>query len=193
VDKQLDTSGLATKRWVIKARAFGDVGMLLVALAGTPEHVFLGRDGPLMQDRSQAAAGVSLYDASIGRPLDFPFGKPTLILSRWDPATATPDGDAPLFMRKPTGDFGPHEVRTNLIDLAVSGDLLYVSLYRENKVVAFNWKIGEPAQEFPIPRPAGIEIDAAGRLLAATPEGIVRVDPATGQRTVLGAGHVLHP
>ena len=193
VDKQLDANGLATKRWGIHPRIFSDVGMLFVALAATQDGVFLGQDGPFLQDRSHAAAGVSLYEPTAGRPVNFPFGKPTLILSRWDPATAQADGDAPIFMRKPTGDFGPQQAQINLIDLAVGGDLLYASLYREDKVVAFNWKTGLPAAEYPMPHPAGIELDAAGHLFAATPEGVVRVDLATGNRTTLAAGQLLHP
>jgi len=193
VDRHLGDNGQATKRWGIHPRVFNDVGMLTVALAATNDTIFVGQDGPFMNDHSKAAAAVSLYEPTSGRPINFPSGKPTLTLSHWDPTTATADGDAPIFQRKPTGDFGPQQVQTNLIDLAVKGDVLYASLYRENKVVAVNWKTGVTVQEFPMPHPAGLEIDAVGRLLAATPEGIVRIDLASGQRTILGAGQLLHP
>jgi NHL repeat. len=82
-------------------------------------------------------------------------------------------------------DFGPQELGLNLLGIAVSGDILYGSLFLENKVVAVNWRTGERLKEFSLPRPCGIAVNRDGQLIVVSDKRLVLLNPQTGAVTPL--------
>jgi len=176
-----------------------ELGILITALASDGERVFVAQDGKSWggdwaDPKVPNKAGVVLWDARSGKPLNFPFGKRTLLLSEWPdeikPKELQPYERLsiyhPLVARKRAWerfkekDFGPQELGLNLLGIAVLGDLLYGSLFLEDKIVAVNWRTGERLKEFPLPKPCGIAVAKDGKLIAVSGRRLVRLDPKTG-------------
>ncbi len=174
-----------------------ELGILVTAMASDGERLFVAQDGgPWGHKKEQAyKAGIVLWDAKAGKPINFPFGKRTLLLSEWTDAIKPPQlktrkrisvyhpkvPQKRFWQRLRDHDFGPQELGLNLLGLAVRGDMLYASLYLENKVVAANWRTGKTVKAFPVPRPVGLAFARDGGLLAVSGKGVVRIDPASGK------------
>ena len=142
-----------------------EIGMLVQAMATDGQRLFVAQDGDKWGQAKGAPrqAGVVLWEAATGSPVNFPFGKRILLASEYPPK-----GDA-----------------LNLRGIAVAGDLLYASLRLQDKVVAFNWKTGEKVKEYAVAKPCGLAADKQGRVIAASDRQLVRIDPASGQVTTL--------
>ena len=174
-----------------------DIGILITAVAADGERLFVAQDGgPWGHETGKPyRAGVVLWEAKSGRPINFPFGKRTLLLSEWPESIKPPELQTyerlsiyhPLVTRERfwermrDGDHGPQELGLNLLDIAVDGDILYASLYYENKIVAVNWKTGQKVREFPVPKPVGLAASYFGKLYAVSGKTIVHLDPKSGE------------
>jgi hypothetical protein len=194
VEKELDAKGRFRKVWGASPAMHNDVGMMVTALATDGERLFVAQDGPPYgKGREKAFAAVTVYDVRNGRPLSFPTGKPQLPLLEWDARESGAGSAKPLFERRKSGDFGPHQQGANLAGIAVRGDLLFASFLFSNQVVVVNWKTGERVAVFPVEAPAGVAVDASGKVLVAAKSGLVRIDPATGATETLAAGQLSRP
>jgi len=181
-----------------------DIGILVTALASDGEKLFVAQDGKSWggdwaDPKVLNKAGVVLWDTKTGKPINFPFGKRTLIISEWSDAIKPVELQPyerlsiyhPLVPRKRfwervrDKDFGPQELGLNLLGIAVSGDILYGSLFLENKVVAVNWQTGERLKEFSLPRPCGIAVNRDGQLIVVSDKRLVLLNPQTGAVTPL--------
>jgi hypothetical protein len=177
-----------------------EIGILVTALASDGERLFVAQDGKSWggdwaDPKVLNKAGVVLWEAKSGKPINFPFGKRTLIVSEWSdeikPKELQPYGRLsvyhPLVPRKRAWerfrdkDFGPQELGLNLLGIAVSGDVLYASLFLEDKIVAINWRTGERMREFAIPRPCGLAVAKDGQVIAVSDKRLVRLNPQTGE------------
>ncbi len=189
-----------------------DIGIIVTALASDGERLFVAQDGKSWggdwaDPQALNKAGVVLWDAKTGRPINFPFGKRVLAVSEWldslKPTELLPFERQsiyhPLISRKRTWerfrdhDFGPQELGLNLLGIAVAGETLYASLFLENKIVAFNWQTGEKVKEFAVPKPVGIAVAGDGSVIAVSGKSVVRLDPQSGQWTPLVAGGLSSP
>ncbi len=150
-----------------------EIGMLVQAMATDGQRVFVAQDGDRWgQGKGEPRrAGVVLWEAETGRPVNFPFGKRILEVAQYEPK-----GDD-----------------LDLKGVAVAGDLLYASLHLEDKVVAFNWKTGEKVKEYPAARPMGLAVDREGRCVVAAGRQLIRIDPASGRATPLVAEGLSEP
>jgi hypothetical protein len=181
-----------------------DIGILVTALASDGQRLFVAQDGKSWgSDWSDPKvlnkAGVVLWDAKTGKPINFPFGKRTLIISEWSDAIKPVELQPyerlsiyhPLVPRKRfwervrDKDFGPQELGLNLLGIALSSDILYGSLFLENKVVAVNWRTGEKLKEFSLPRPCGVAVNRDGQLIVVSDKRLVLLNPQTGAVTPL--------
>ncbi|MCS7254808.1 MAG: hypothetical protein NZ781_12400, partial [Armatimonadetes bacterium] len=181
-----------------------EIGILVTALASDGERLFVAQDGKSWggdwaDPKVLNKAGVVLWEAKTGKPINFPFGKRALILSEWSDELKPPELKPyerlsvyhPLVPRKRTWerfrdhDFGPQELGLNLLSIAIDGDILYGSLFLENKVVAVNWRTGERLKEYLLPRPCGIAVASDGQLIVVSENRIVRLNPKTGEATPL--------
>jgi len=205
--KDLTQDGKVQKLW--GQHQVLDLGILVTGMATDGERLFVAQDGgPWGHERGKPyKAGVVLWEAKSGKPINFPFGKRTLLLSEWKDDLKPPElktaerlsvyhPEIPqkrLWERLRDHDFGPQELGLNLLAIAISGDTLYASLCLENKVVAVNWKTGEKVKEFPIVKPAGLAVGKDGNLLVVSGKKIERVDVATGQATALVADGLSWP
>jgi sugar lactone lactonase YvrE len=146
-----------------------EIGMVCEALAVEGDRLFAAQDGRRWGQREggKNTAGVVLWEPQTGKPLNFPFGKRCLVVSEWEPGA---------------------DERPNLVGIAVRGDRLWASLRREDKVVALNWRTGAREREYPVPRPGGLALDAAGRLVLVSAQSLARLDPASGTVTTLATG-----
>ncbi len=181
-----------------------EIGILVTALASDSERLFVAQDGKSWggdwaDPKVSNKAGVVSWDAKTGKPINFPFGKRTLILSEWSDELKPPELQPnerfsiyhPLVPRKRfwerfrDRDFGPQELGLNLLGIAVVGNTLYGSLFLENKVVAVNWQTGQRLKEFSLPRPCGIAATKDGQLIVVSEKRIVRLNPQTGEVTPL--------
>jgi len=168
-----------------------EIGMLVTALASDGERLFVAQDGRTWGAGSDPnipnKAGVVIWEAKTGKPINFPFGQRVLAVSKW--LDALKPKDKPFWNRMRDGDFGPQELGLNLLGIAVAGDTLYASLYLEDKVVAFDWRTGHKAREYAVPKPVGLAATADGSVLAVSGQRIVRLDPQSTQVTpVVTAG-----
>ena len=181
-----------------------ELGILITAMASDGERLFVAQDGgPWGHKTGQPnKAGVVLWEAKTGRPINFPFGKRSLLLSAWDDSKKPPElktaerlsiyhPEIPrkrFWQRIKDHDFGPQELGLNLLGIAVRGDLLYGSLYLANKVVEVNWKTGKVVRDFPVRRAAGLAFAKDGSLLVAAGQRVARVDLASDKVGTLVAG-----
>ena len=150
-----------------------EIGMLVQAMATDGGVLFVAQDGDKWGQAKGAPrqAGVVLWDAATGSPVNFPFGKRVLLTSEY----------------QPKGD------DVNLRGIALAGDTLYCSLQLDDKIVAFNWKTGVKVKEYAVAKPCGLAVDRQGRVLAASAEQLVRIDPASGQVAPLVASGLAAP
>ncbi|HID05637.1 MAG TPA: hypothetical protein EYP10_00665, partial [Armatimonadetes bacterium] len=173
-----------------------DIGILVIAMASDGERLFVAQDGKSWggdwaDPKVKNKAGVVLWDVKTGKPIKFPFGQRTLVLSEWSdrlkPSELQPyermSRYHPLILRKRTWerfrdhDFGPQELGLNLLGIAVHGDVLYGSLFLEDKVVAVNWRTGKKVKEFALTKPCGIAVDREGNLVIVSNKRLVRLNP----------------
>lgn len=194
VEKSFDAQGRVRKVWGSHPSMHNDVGMMVTALATDGERLFVAQDGPPWgQGPEKAFAAVTVYDVRNGRPLTFPTGKPSLLLLEWDARDQTAKQAKPLFERRKTGDFAPHQQGANLTGIAVQGDRLYAALLISNQVVALNWKTGEKLATYPVEAPSGVAVEATGKVIVAAKAGLVRIDPTSGATETLAAGQLSRP
>ncbi len=73
--------------------------------------------------------------------------------------------------------------------IALSGNTVWVSNYRENKLVAFDKASGQKTSEFPLASPLGIAASPDGNLWVATASGIGLYTPAGKLLTLLSNVH----
>ncbi|MCS6852841.1 MAG: hypothetical protein NZ700_16910 [Gemmataceae bacterium] len=191
VDLQLTADGKPRKRWA--ANQVHDLGWTITALAADGPRLFVAQDGLTGATRNapdaEVQAGVVLWDAASGKPINFPFGKRVLPVRTWKRGLSSPllmpvheqfsRGSFDILQGNRTGK------AINLVGIAVRGERLYASLVLEDKVVAFNWRTGQPEREYAVPRPGGVQVDAAGRVIVASGTNLLRLDPATGAMTTL--------
>jgi len=158
-----------------------ELGILVTAMATDGERVFVAQDGKRWGQKQPDSftAGVVLWDAKTGKPINFPFGQRTLIASEWK-ASLKPKRP-PLWEAVRAGDIGPQDMGLNLMGIAVIGDQLFASLHLEDKVVPFDWRTGKnDGRSYSIPRPAGLAAEKGGTLLVVSGKRIVRLNPETG-------------
>ncbi|MFP4056820.1 MAG: hypothetical protein ACLF0G_08120 [Candidatus Brocadiia bacterium] len=178
-EHQLTAEGKPQKLW--GQHQVLDIGILVTAMASDGERLFVAQDGKRwgQKDPQSFTAGVVLWDAASGKPINFPFAKRALVVSQWE-ADLRPDRP-PLWERVARGHVGPQDLGLNLVGLAVAGDALYASLFLEDQVVAFDWRTGEKLRTYPLERPAGLAVAPEGHLLAVSGRRVLRLDPASGQ------------
>lgn len=167
IENKLDDQNRPRKLWGV--RQVLDLGIHVQAMASNGLYLFVAQDGSFWGRNpkdTQYKAGVVIWDAQKGRPVNFDFGSRLLIFSDWDSSLST----------------GMGIDRFNLIDIALAGDLIYGSLRHENKVVAMNWKTGEKHSEFHIPKPAGLTVTPDGMLWVASDNSLLKVDPSNGKQ-----------
>ena len=150
-----------------------EIGMLVQAMATDGRFLFVAQDGDKWGQARGALrqAGVVLWDAASGSPVNFPFGQRVLLASEY----------------QPKGD------QVNLRGIALAGGILYCSLALDDKVIALNWKTGEKIKEYAVAKPCGLAIDRQGRILAASAGQLVRIDPASEQVAPLVASALEAP
>jgi hypothetical protein len=165
VDEKLPRTGKPKKYW--GAPSVLEIGITTTAMASDGEHVFVGQDGKRFGEGRQKdapnRAGVVIWNSKTGRAEDFPFGKRILEIEEWQSPVATPR----------TLDEGAY----NLAGLAVSGDLLYASLRRDNKIAVFNWKTGARGREISVPSPRALAVDEHGDVIAISEKNLLWIDP----------------
>jgi len=152
-----------------------DLGILVTAMATDGERLFVAQDGQKWGEENPTAftAGVVLWEAKSGRPINFPFGKRTLVVSQWKAQLKRER--KPFWENVRSGDIGPQDLGLNLTGIAVAGDILYASLHLEDKVVAFNWRTGKmESRSYSLPRPAGLAVERDGNLLVVSGKRVVR-------------------
>jgi hypothetical protein len=203
VEKSLGADGKPRKLWGVNQ--VNDIGILVTALATDGERVFTAQDGRAWgaDEKQPNTAGIVMWDAKTGRPVNFPFGKRALVVDQWPDTFKSADLQPfermsiyhPVVTKKRAWerfrdkDFGPHEMGLNIMGLAVAGDVIYAAMFLENKVVALNWRTGEKMREFAVPRPVGLSMAQDGGLLAVSGQQVVRIDPQSGQvSAVVSAG-----
>ncbi len=186
LENQFTPEGKVQKLW--GQHQVLDLGIHVTAMETDGTRLFVAQDGNRWGERnpSRFTAGVVLWDAKTGRPINFPFGKRVLVVSQWS-ASLRPRL-RPLWERLPQGDVGPQDKGLNLMGLTVVGDTLYASLRLEDKVVAFDWRTGKRLKEFPLERPVGLAADRGGSLLVVSGKRVVRLDPRTGATSVVVSG-----
>lgn len=202
LEKGLTPEGKVRKLW--GQHQVLDIGIIVTGLASDGERLFVAQDGKgwgadSSDPKTPNRAGVVIWDAKTGKPANFPFGKRELIVSEWLDALKSPElathermsiyhppiPQKRFWERVRDHDFGPQEMGLNLLGIAVSGDVLYGSLYLEGKVVALNWRTGGKVKEFAVPRPVGLAVAKDGAVIAVSGRTIVRLDPVSGQVTPL--------
>ncbi|HUT37618.1 MAG TPA: FlgD immunoglobulin-like domain containing protein [Planctomycetota bacterium] len=158
-----------------------DLGILVTGMATDGERLFVAQDGQKWGETNPSSftAGIVLWEAKSGRPVNFPFGKRTLVVSQWKAELKRER--KPFWENVRSGDVGPQDLGLNLAGIAVAGDVLYASLYLENKVVAFDWRTGRRLKEYAVPSPVGLAVAQDGKVLAASEKRIVELDPASDQ------------
>ena len=131
-----------------------ELGINLTAMASDGERVFVGQDGWHWGESQDApsVAGIVMWDAKTGKPVNFPFGKRTIEIRRWD---------------------GRGKQGMNLRGLAVRGDVLYVSMHHDDEVLEVNWKTGEVKQALTVDGPSGVAVDRNGTLIVAAGRTVV--------------------
>ena len=165
-----------------------DLGIVVTAIEGDGQRLFVAQDGKRWGERnpSRFTAGVVLWDAETGKPINFPFGKRVLVVSEWSPSLKP--RLRPIWERLPDGDVGPQDKGLNLMGIALAGDTLYASLRLENKVVAFNWRTGKRLREFSVERPVGLTVARDSSLLVVSGKSLIRLDPASGSAATIVSG-----
>jgi len=167
------------------------------ALAVQGDKMFVAYDC-IGAPNEDVAYAVRVSDAATGQAIAFPFGKKEIPLGGWKKSLDEFD-DKPLYERIQTGDLGPLQFREgpvmsfNLIGLSVHDDLVAVSAARDDKVILANWKTGEKAGEFSVKRPTGLQFEKDGKIVVASGNDLLRLDPATGQTKPLAAGVLDNP
>jgi len=164
-----------------------DTGMIVVAMASDGERLFVAQDGAKWgQDAKKHYAGVVLWEAKSGKPVNFPFGKRVLTIGEWPQKQ---EKERPLWEQVRAGDIGPQNIGLNVKGIAVAANTLFVSLYHDDKIIAYDWKTGKQLREYAVPKPAGLAAEQDGKLLAVSGKQVVRLDPQTGALTpVVSAG-----
>jgi len=196
VDRRFRADGKVRKLW--GRWQIGEIGCWVTAMERSGDLLFVAQDGRRWGRRdpqAQRQAGVVLWDARTGKPVNFPFGKRVLHVRDWPPEDEKSDpkwaeGHIKRFWERfPDGDFGPQETGWNLLGITVDGDVLYVSLRLEDKIVAYNWRTGKKIMEYSVPSPVGLAVAPDGGLYAVSGKNILRLDPRSGQtKTVVGKG-----
>jgi hypothetical protein len=207
VEKDLTADGEPKKLW--GQHQVLEIGIVVTALDTNGELVFAAQDGKgwgAGHTDAPNKAGVVLWDAKTGKPVNFPFGQRSLLVSEW-PDAIKPEAVQtherasqfhPAVPKKRTWqrfaehDHGPGTLGLNLLDIAVVDDTLYASLFLEDKIVALNWQTGERVAELPVPSPAGLAATSDGQLVAVSGQGLVRIDPVSGDISPLVSG-LSHP
>jgi len=179
VDPQLRDQAHAQKLW--GQHQVLDIGIVNQAVAANGQFVFTLQDGFKYGDQKKPGnaciAGVVLWSPKDGRPAHFPFGKRVLEIASWMLPAAQNEAWTPQTA-----------FEINAQGLAVIGDTLYVSLFRDGQVVAFNWKTGGKLREFAVPAPRGLAAHRDGALLVASGAAVLRLDPADGSLQPLATG-----
>jgi outer membrane protein assembly factor BamB len=179
VDPQLRDPAHAQKLW--GQHQVLDIGIVNQAVAANGQYVFTLQDGFKYGDQKKPGnaciAGVVLWSPKDGRPVNFPFGKRVLEIARW----TLPEAQNEAWTPQTAFDI-------NAQGLAVSGDTLYVSLFRDGKVVAFDWTTGEKLREVAVPAPRGLAVQRDGGLLVASGPAVLRLDPVDGSLKPLATG-----
>ena len=203
VKTDFTSDGKVQKLW--GQRQAHDLGIIVTALAADGERVFVAQDGgPWGQKKdTKGKAGVVLWDAKPGKPINFPFGKRALVISEWNNDLKPPElktgerlsiSHPPIprkrfWQRLRDHDFGPQELGLNLLGIAVAGDTLYASLYLENRIVAIDWRAGKTLAEHPVPKPAGLAVAQDGTIAVASERQLMRLNPRSGQlSTIVSTG-----
>ncbi|MFW6162638.1 MAG: FlgD immunoglobulin-like domain containing protein, partial [Planctomycetota bacterium] len=165
-----------------------DLGILVTAMATDGERLFVAQDGKRWGQKNPKTftAGVVLWDAKTGKPVNFPFGKRALVASEWK--VALRPERPPLWEAVRKGDVGPQDTRLNLVGIAVAGDTLFVSLRLEDRVAAFNWRTGKKLRDYAILRPAGLAAEKDGSVLVVSDDKLLRLDPASGKAAPVVVG-----
>ncbi|NQT85978.1 hypothetical protein HQ560_04390, partial [bacterium] len=151
-----------------------DLGILVTAMDTDGERLFVAQDGQRWGQGSpeKFTAGVVLWNAKDGRPVNFPFGKRVLVVSEWPVSLKEKQG----LLHEERDLVGPRTPGLNLMGLAIHGDRLYASLRLENKVVAFDWRTGKRVKEYPIPHPGGLAVGKDGRVLVVSDYSVMEVE-----------------
>ncbi|MCM8816866.1 MAG: hypothetical protein NC913_05070, partial [Candidatus Omnitrophica bacterium] len=138
---------------------------------------------------------VTIFSGASGKPLNFPFGSSQLIISeakdlskKWAEVYKKP-----FWERIKNNDFGPQVTGLNLLGIAVKGDILYASLFLEDKIAIYNWKTSKKVSEINVPAPAGVAIDNNGNLIVASQNKILNIKPETKDIKVLVAKDLSAP
>ena len=143
--------------------------------------VYVAMDGGNNKPDQPNRGGIYAFNATTGRRASLCGGKDKLLVTEW-PKELAKEGSAHATLgraRMEAGEYGPADLGANLVALAVGGDSIYGSLYREDKIVAIDKATGRIAESYAVPKPAGLAFDAKTKTLyAVSGDGIVKLDMA---------------
>ncbi|HEY3415703.1 MAG TPA: hypothetical protein VGM23_02350, partial [Armatimonadota bacterium] len=81
---------------------------------------------------------------------------------------------------------------TGALGVAAYGNLIYVSMYYEDKLLVLNAETAEPVGQIPLEKPVGLTV-ANGKLLAVSGTTVVSIDPTSKQVISLITSDLLAP
>jgi sugar lactone lactonase YvrE len=143
--------------------------------------VYVAMDGGNNKPDQPNRGGIYAFNTKTGRRASLCGGKDKLLVTEW-PKERAKEGSSHAThgrARMEAGDFGPADLGANLVALAVGGDAIYGSLYREDKIVAIDKATGRITESYAVPKPAGLAFDANTKtLFAVSGDGIVKLDTA---------------
>jgi DNA-binding beta-propeller fold protein YncE len=143
--------------------------------------VYVAMDGGNNKPDQPNRGGIYAFNAKTGRRASICGGKDKLLVTEWPKSLAKGAASHATHgrARMEAGDFGPADLGANLVALAVGGDAIYGSLYREDKIVAIDKATGRITESYAVPKPAGLAFDANTKtLFAVSGDGIVKLDTA---------------
>lgn len=143
--------------------------------------VYVAMDGANKKKDEPNRGGIYAFNSKTGRRASLCGGKDKVLVTEWskellkkNPPSAMSAGE-----RMRAGDYGPADLGSNLVALAVGGDRIYASLYLEDKIVALDKATGKVVESYPVPQPAGLAYDAKTKTLyAISGSDIVKLSPA---------------
>ncbi|HEX4139338.1 MAG TPA: hypothetical protein VHY09_03255, partial [Candidatus Methylacidiphilales bacterium] len=198
------------RQWGIRAGATGDRS---VSLALSGNYIYALYSGGQLVEGTKTRnydgtngigkAWLACYDKRTGKPAGFTIKEPNLVLTTWpyrndytwldvlrNNKSFTPQvyGGQPRYYCTDVGE------TTNALGLAAIGDVLYVSLNYDNKIIAVDATTGVPnGLEIPVDSPVGLCPIDDHTLLAVSGKQVVKVDVTSKAVTPLITSNLVAP
>ena len=168
---QVDAAG--QKQWGSRI-SWGDFNGGATSLVYDNGMLYVAKDG---LRNGAGHGGLFAYNAKTGARVNFPNGKSVMPVTEW--TMEAENNLPPLWERIRDGSFSVADLHANITGMAVSADRLFVSLYRDNAIIALDKQTFARVASYPASKPAGLAWDAATQtLLAVSDQQVVRINPA---------------